>query len=431
MIELLPRNADAAAGSHVIVTRHALGWLAFANGVGVLLALLLVVPAWNRDLAPFTYGRWIPVHLNAQLYGWCALPLVGLLFRALLPPAGAERSAAAGTLLWTGALAFGCVSWLAGWNASKPFVEWAGPARLVFSGALLALAAVVAAGYRRRAAQDAPPARLGKWLMVVALFLVPGSLYFAAGTSVYPAVNPQSGGATGTSLLGSTLGLVAIYLATPRLAGLPAAADARPDRIVWALFVLHEIAFAALGHGNRSNHEPAQIAGLASLAIWVPLLRWHLRRFDWPRESRVWLGAMLAWGALLTVSAWIMFLPGVLERLKFTHAFIAHSHLAMAGLLTSFNMVLLIALAPAGRIRDALGDRRLALLWQVALLGHLAALAGLATLEVKTPMVLFLPGPAPGRWMFARLAAGAVLFAVSLLWWQRARPNPSPTEVAG
>ena len=54
--------------------RHALGWLAFGNAVGLYLALLLMEPRLQAGI--WTYGRWVPVHLNAQLYGWTALPLV-------------------------------------------------------------------------------------------------------------------------------------------------------------------------------------------------------------------------------------------------------------------------------------------------------------------------------------------------------------------
>lgn len=49
------------------VARHALAWLAAANAVGVLLAALLLWPQLNRALAPFTYGRWMPLHLDWQL----------------------------------------------------------------------------------------------------------------------------------------------------------------------------------------------------------------------------------------------------------------------------------------------------------------------------------------------------------------------------
>ena len=58
--------------------RHALAWLVFGNAVGLYLAILLLRPDWQ--LAGWTYGRWVPVHLNSQLYGWTSLPLVAWLF---------------------------------------------------------------------------------------------------------------------------------------------------------------------------------------------------------------------------------------------------------------------------------------------------------------------------------------------------------------
>ncbi len=54
------------------IRRHSLGWLVAANAIGVLLAMLLLQPELNDWLAPLTYGRWVPLHLDWQLYGWCA-----------------------------------------------------------------------------------------------------------------------------------------------------------------------------------------------------------------------------------------------------------------------------------------------------------------------------------------------------------------------
>ena len=52
---------------------HNLFWLVLANAVGVLLATLLIVPRLNNILGEWTYGRWMSVHINLQLYGWCSL----------------------------------------------------------------------------------------------------------------------------------------------------------------------------------------------------------------------------------------------------------------------------------------------------------------------------------------------------------------------
>ena len=72
------------------VAVHGVTWLAIACGVGLLMAVLLLVPETGRALGSLTYGRWAPVHLNATLYGWCGLPLLGLLLRLYRGPAAAD-----------------------------------------------------------------------------------------------------------------------------------------------------------------------------------------------------------------------------------------------------------------------------------------------------------------------------------------------------
>ena len=73
-----------------IAAWFSLAWLVFANAVGVLIATLLVAPRLNEVFGEWTYGRWMPVHLNVQLYGWCSLPLVAFLFKVY----GADRKGA-------------------------------------------------------------------------------------------------------------------------------------------------------------------------------------------------------------------------------------------------------------------------------------------------------------------------------------------------
>lgn len=417
---------DSPAPGWTTLSTQALGWLMLGNAVGLILALLLLVPVWNADLAPFTYGRWVPVHLDIQLYGWSSLPLVGLLFRALLPARGWDSAARWMTISWSAVLAFGCASWLAGWTSAKPFVEWAGPARGAYAALLFALALMLGAGYvvRRRGQDEGRLADALKGVLLCALLAVPALIYLAARPGVYPAVNPDSGGATGGSLLGSTLGIIAIFLAAPRLAGCAARGGRRGDLLYWGLWALHALAFALLRHGDRSHHEPAQIIGLSSLVLWVPVLRLHLRRFAWPEEARPWLAAMLAWGAALVLSASIAFLPGLLERWKFTHALVAHSHLAMAGLVTSFNMVLLVALSPAGRTRAGLYHPLPFAAWQGGLLIHLLSLVALGELEALSPGILFGANKAADTLMALRLLSGLVMFAASVSWWRASLPHP-------
>ena len=129
-----------------LVRRHALGWLVAANAVGALLAAELIWPRFGQLLGPLTYGRWMPLHLDWQLYGWCALPLVGALLAGFLKSdsqraLGHARLALAG---WSLALALGGLAWLSGTSSGKLFLEWGGWARPLLPLALIALWLVLA-----------------------------------------------------------------------------------------------------------------------------------------------------------------------------------------------------------------------------------------------------------------------------------------------
>ena len=103
----LPRQDSRAVAN---AAWHSLFWLVVANAVGVLIAILLLFPALNKQLGEWTYGRWMMVHMNLELYGWTSLPLVGFLFKVY----GADRGPTANWCrpvlwLWSAALGRGCV----------------------------------------------------------------------------------------------------------------------------------------------------------------------------------------------------------------------------------------------------------------------------------------------------------------------------------
>lgn len=124
---------------------------------------------------------------------------------------------------------------------------------------------------------------------------------------------------------------------------------------------------------------------------------------------------MLLWWALLVVSGVAAFLPGVLDRLKFTQGLVAHSHLAMAGFTTSFCAVILSTLG----VR--LGSTRDIVVWNLAAFGMVVALSVMGWLE-----------GAGNSWMIERPAwrtvglavrtlCGAVMVAVAAKWWWEMR----------
>jgi cytochrome c oxidase cbb3-type subunit 1 len=107
MQHTLPTSSQCSLNSLV---RHAFLWLVIANGIGLVMALLLLWPEWNRG--PLTFARLAPLHMNLQLYGWCALPLIGLLFMAYQPdvnPSGTQLGRLA-LRCWSAALVVGAFS---------------------------------------------------------------------------------------------------------------------------------------------------------------------------------------------------------------------------------------------------------------------------------------------------------------------------------
>jgi cytochrome c oxidase cbb3-type subunit 1 len=380
------------------------GWLAAASLVGALLAALLVFPAWGAAMGEWTYGRWEPLHLNWQLYGWCSLPWVGLLLKRY---AAGVRHARGILALWSLALAAGGVSWLQGESSGKLFLDWTGLPLVIFTGVLGILWCLLAwQFFSRRNAIDAA--------LLAALAFVPGILFWAAGRRVYPEFDPGTGGPTGASLLGSTLAVILMIGGLPELLGVARRAGYRPAAF-WIWFALDCGIWASLDHGNTSHRQWTQFAGLGSLVIWIPVLSWHLRRFEWLPASKPWLHATEFWWALLVISGCGSFLPGVLDHFKFTHALVAHAHLAMAGLLTSVNMLILTNLSPRPAPAMApLLNRAAFYCWQAGLLMHLGALGALAEFEIARPGQLYVFGnPLLFR---ARLHAGLLMAAVAVYW---------------
>jgi cytochrome c oxidase cbb3-type subunit 1 len=391
------------------VARHSLGWLVAANLVGVWMAVVLLWPAVGDLAAPLTYGRWVPLHLDWQLYGWLSLPLVGVLLAWFLD--ARDLAAGRGALrLWSAALALGGVSWLTGHSSGKLFLEWTGDARPLLPAAMLVLWGVLALATWRRWPILAPRARLARGALLAFLLPVPAALFWAMSAEVYPAANPDSGGATGAALLGSTLGIVTLFLLLPVLLRVPALKSPRRMRVIVALLAANWLVFAAIDHGNVSHHALAVIVALGSLLAWIPLLALAWSGYAWSDAARPWLRAALVWWALLVLSGWLSFLPAISEALKFTHGLVAHAHLAMAGLVTSVNGTLLTTLTRRPAPRGVFAT------WQIGCALHVAALLALGAVESDHAAELFRGETWTQALLALRLAGGAAMALASVRW---------------
>ena len=329
---------------------HALAWLVVANAIGVLLALLLVVPRVNMLLGSLTYGRWMPVHMNLQLYGWCSLPLVAFLIRLY----GADRGPIARWCrpviwLWSAALAVGSASWLSGHSSGKLFLDWAGFARVFFPVVLIALWLLLSAGFVNHRQEPQTVLRRSTKLLGLALLLaVPALIYVASSPGIYPPINPDTGGPTGASQLEATLVIIAILLLLPYGLTSKAVGARQVGRLSWAIFIFESLLCLGLGRADVSHHRPVQYISLASLLVWIPLIPAYYAGFAWHENTRRWRIAFLCWWSVLVPTGWCLFLPGVLDHLKFTDGLVAHSLLAMAGFVSSLLIFAMVQMLGGG-----------------------------------------------------------------------------------
>lgn len=391
------------------VAVHALAWLVAGNVLGVLCAALLVWPAEAGMARLLNYGRLMAAHANIQLYGWCMLPFVAMLlvwFRN-----GSERDKpreGAALAAWSLSLFLGGLGWLQGAAIGKPFMEWTRWEAAGFALALCVLWVALADATEERASDLRVTRR--RLSMLVILLPVPFVFFLAADPGIYPSVNPHSGGATGTSLLRSTLGLVLIYGLAPRLLRLRPRSRRR-ERVFWVAFALACLVALWAAEGNVSNRESSQMLVLCSLLPWPVLLALHVANFGWGGAALGWLRWSLAWGGLLCATGVILFIPGVLDSLKFGQALAAHAHLAMAGVVGAFGWAILHEADPALATRPWLR-----LSWNLALAAHLGSLCVAAAAEHAAAGALY----SSNRYVIAafvfRLLAGLVMLCVSVAW---------------
>jgi cytochrome c oxidase cbb3-type subunit 1 len=413
---------------------HSLAWLVFANGVGVLLAALLIFPRLDNLLGDWTYGRWMPVHINLQLYGWCSLPLVAFLFKAY----GADREGVANWCrpalwAWSAALAVGAASWLGGRSSGKLFLDWAGYSQVLFPLALLALWALLAASLVRQWLDAASrAARVAKVLGLVFLLLVPFALYFAADPSVYPPINPDSGGPTGASQLESVLVILAILLLLPFGLARRKTRRSWKNVLAWSVFAGEFLLCLALGRGDVSHRRPAQYLSLGSLLVWLPLTPAYYSAFLWHPSTRRWRIAFLCWWSALVPTGWCLFLPGVLDHFKFTDGLVAHSLLAMAGFVSSLLIfVMAQLLGDDGWIFNRTWSFYV---WQAAVAAYVLLMFFAGWREGADPAFAIVPGTLRNSLYGLRLLLGALMLAASAEWLIAAtsllRGKGSPTAMA-
>jgi len=416
-------EASSIAGRRVMAGAawHSLFWLVVANCVGVLLAALLLIPKLNALLGEWTYGRWMPVHMNLQLYGWCSLPLVGFLFQVYgVRREPAARWASPVLCLWSIALGVGAFTWLNGDSSGKLFLDWTGYSRVLFPMALLCLWGLLASAFffeHRGGPQVHRASRGLKILGLLLLLLVPALVYIASNPVLYPPINPDTGGPTGASQLESTLVIIAILLVLPF--GLSRRnADARAVLWAWSIFAIECLLCLGLGRADVSHHKPVQWISLGSLLIWIPLTPAYYKAFCWHRNTRRWRIAFLCWWSILVPTGWMLFLPGVLDHFKFTDGLVGHSLLAMAGFVSSLLIFVLVQMM--GEDGWIFNGTWAFSVWQASVAAYVAIMFFAGWREGFAPSFTIVPGVLRNGIYTLRLLLGILILAASLDWFRDA-----------
>lgn len=393
-------------------------WLVSANAVGVLIAALLLAPRMNKILGEWTYGRWMPVHLNLELYGWSSLPLVAFLFKVY----GADREPTArwcraALWAWSAALGVGVLTWLSGHSSGKLFLDWTGYSRILFPLAISTTWVVLAyslwSGWT--SSQNSKlMTRAAKVFGLAVLLVVPILIFVAASPTLYPPINPDSGGPTGASQLESTLIVVAILLLLPFGLTRPKVRISWQTTTAWSVFVAEAILCLGLGRADVSHHRPVQYISLASLLVWLPLTPAYYSAFHWHSNTRRWRIAFLSWWSVLVPTGWCLFLPGVLDHFKFTDGLVGHSLLAMAGFTSSLLIFVMVEiLGEDGWIFNASVSFYI---WQGSVLAYVLLMTWAGWIEGNNPSFTIRSGAMRNSIYIARLFIGILMLAASADW---------------
>jgi cytochrome c oxidase cbb3-type subunit 1 len=409
---------------------HSLAWLTFANAIGVLLAAMLLFPGINRLFDTFTYGRWITVHLELELYGWSSLPLLAFLFKVYAVDREPAAQWARPILwIWSTALAVGALTWITGHTSGKLFLDWTGYSRILFPLAVFAVWLLLTyafirfrndsrSGSHHDPARPSPRARAGKIIGLALLLAVPILLYISASPNLYPPINPATGGPTGASQLESTLVVIAILLLLPF--GLT---HRKPTRsraltlsltVAWIIFAAESLLCLGLGRADVSNHRPAQYISLASLLIWIPLIPAYFAAFQWHPNTRRWRLAFLCWWTVLVPTGWALFLPTVLDHFKFTDGLVGHSLMAMAGFVTALLIFVLVEILGEG---GWIFNRTWSFyVWNLSVLAYVLLMFLAGWREGSDPAFTIIPGTARNILYALRLLVGVLMLAASAEW---------------
>jgi cytochrome c oxidase cbb3-type subunit 1 len=115
------------------------------------------------------------------------------------------------------------------------------------------------------------------------------------------------------------------------------------------------------------------------------------------------------------VSGWVLFLPGVLDRFKFTDGLVGHSFTAMAGFVSALLIFAMVQLlGEDGWIFTRTWSFNA---WNGGVLGYVVVMMVAGWLESSDPAFTIVPGMVRNLLYVLRLVTGLLMLAASLDWF--------------
>ncbi len=212
-------------GPVLLFLSSAVVWLVVGSIAGLMAALKFQFPDWLTGSAWLTFGRLRTVHLNAVIYGWTSMALIGIAVwmipRLVRAPLFAPKLAMAAAWGWNLFMLFGLTAILMGYTDGLEWLEIPRPIDIVvaISGGLMAISVLITVKNRRT-----QHFYVSVWYILASMIWFP-IIFVTANLPLFTGVNEAAVnwwfGHNALGLFITPLGLGSAYYFIPKVVGRP------------------------------------------------------------------------------------------------------------------------------------------------------------------------------------------------------------------
>lgn len=174
-VEIRLRADRSSRRSVLLCFNSAIVWLLVGSVFGIVASLKMHMPDWLVGQAWLTFGRIRPAHLNAMIYGWASLAMLGvslwMIPRLVHTTLRWGSLASAGIWLWNVGVVIGVTGLLFGLTDGLEWLEmhrWLADPWLVIGGGMVGLSLL-----RTLAARDVDHLYVSVWYIMAAYLWFP------------------------------------------------------------------------------------------------------------------------------------------------------------------------------------------------------------------------------------------------------------------